>query len=84
MRGLICVLVVGLVVAVVVAQRPAAKPKFKLGKDTTYITGPLDADGFVDYETALNEKLRGTIKPEENAVPLLLEAECCGRFAACA
>jgi hypothetical protein len=62
--------------AVLLAAPPEAKPKpkFTLGKDTTYITEPLDKDGYVDYETALNERLRGTITPETNAVVLLMQA----------
>ncbi len=51
--------------AVIVAPAPAATPKFELGEDTTYLTGPLDAEGFVDSETALNERLRGKIEPGE-------------------
>jgi hypothetical protein len=50
------------------------EPKFTLGKETTYITGPLDEDGYVDYATALNERLRKGIKPEENANVLLWKA----------
>lgn len=68
--------VVLLFATVVAAAPPDAKPKpkFTLGKDTTYITEPLDKDGYVDYETALNERLRGTITPETNAVVLLMQA----------
>ena len=50
------------------------KPIFKMSRETTYITEPLDKDGYPDYETALNEKLRGTIKPENNACILLWKA----------
>ena len=50
------------------------KPKFQMGKDTTFITKPLDADGYLDFETALNERLRGKITPETNAVVLLWQA----------
>ena len=48
-------------------------PKFKLGKDTTFVDGPLDKDGYIDYEAALNERLKGKITPETNAVVLLLK-----------
>ncbi len=51
-------------------------PKFKLGKDTTFVMGPLDKDGYIDYEAALNERLKGKITPETNAVVLL--AKCLG------
>jgi hypothetical protein len=49
-------------------------PKFKLGKDTTFVTGPLDQDGYLDYEAALNERLKGKSTPESNAVVLLVKA----------
>ena len=62
--------------AVLLAAPPEAKPvpKFKLSKETTYIVEPLDKDGYLDYETALNERLRGKITPETNAVVLLMQA----------
>ncbi len=50
------------------------EPKFKLGKDTTVISAPLTADGYLDYETALNDRLRGKITPATNAVVGLLKA----------
>jgi hypothetical protein len=43
------------------------KPKFTIGKDTTYVTGPLDKDGFIDYAAALNEMLGKGAKPDNNA-----------------
>jgi hypothetical protein len=47
------------------------KPRITVGKDTTYVTGPLDKDGYVDYVAALNE-LRGQgVTPDTNAaVPI--------------
>ena len=71
--------IVALLVFTVVFASPAAdppKPKFKLGKDTTFVDGPLDKDGYIDYETALNDRLRGKIKPDDNAVVLLVQV--CG------
>lgn len=50
------------------------KAKLPLGKDLTLFTEPLDKDGYVDYETALNDKLRGKLKPDDNAVVLLMQA----------
>jgi RNA polymerase sigma factor (sigma-70 family) len=49
-------------------------PSFTLSKETTYITEPLDKDGYVDYETALNERLSKDITPENNANALLWQA----------
>jgi RNA polymerase sigma factor (sigma-70 family) len=66
------------------ARKPAATrlathqgkraPSFTVSKETTYITGPLDKNGNVDYETALNERLGKDITPEKNANALLWQA----------
>ena len=57
------------------ATRQAKRaPLFTLSKETTYITEPLDKDGYVDYETALNERLGKDITPENNANALLWQA----------
>jgi hypothetical protein len=50
------------------------RPKFRLGKETTYVTGPLDQEGYIDYEAAINERLRQGIKPETNGNVLLWQA----------
>lgn len=50
------------------------KPKLPLGKDTTVVSGPLDKNGYIDYEAALNERLGKGIKPEQNANVLLWQA----------
>src|SRR6185295_10550420 len=47
------------------------KPGITIGRDTTYIDGPLDKDGYPDYEAALNERLREGVTPENNANVLL-------------
>jgi hypothetical protein len=49
-------------------------PKFPLGKATTYVTGPLDKEGYIDYEAALNDRLGKGITPEKNANVLLWKA----------
>jgi hypothetical protein len=48
------------------------EPKLPIGKDTTYVTGPLDKQGFIDYETALNAELSKGITPEKNAAAALV------------
>jgi RNA polymerase sigma factor (sigma-70 family) len=58
----------------IAAQQGKNKPKFTLSKETTYITRPLDNDGYVDYETALNEKLGEGVDPQKNANVLLWQA----------
>ena len=51
-----------------------SKPKFTVGKETTYVTGPLDEDGFIDYAAALNERLRKGVTPDKNANVLIWKA----------
>jgi hypothetical protein len=50
------------------------QPKFTLGKETTYVKGPLTKDGYVDYVTALNQRLSKGVTPENNANVLLWKA----------
>src|SRR5438105_2504151 len=50
------------------------KPRFAVGKETTYVTGPVDEEGYVDYAAALNKRLSQGIKPEDNAAVLLWRA----------
>ena len=49
-------------------------PKFSVGKETTYVTGPLDKEGYIDYEAALNDRLGKGVTPENNANVLLWKA----------
>jgi hypothetical protein len=49
-------------------------PPLPIGKETTYVTGPIDKDGFIDFETALNERLGKGIKAETNCNALLFKA----------
>jgi hypothetical protein len=49
-------------------------PKFPVGKETTYVTGPLDGEGYIDYEAALNDLLGKGVTPEKNANALLWKA----------
>jgi hypothetical protein len=50
------------------------KPKFTISKETTYVTEPLDKDGYVDYVTALNKRLSKGVTPANNACVLLWKA----------
>ena len=50
------------------------KLSFSVGKDTTFVDGPLDKEGRIDYETALNERLREGVTAENNANVLLFKA----------
>jgi hypothetical protein len=44
---------------------------FTIGEETTYVTGPLDKDGYIDYVTALNQRLSKGVTPANNANVLL-------------
>src|SRR5262245_57968422 len=48
-----------------------AKPKITIGKETTYLTGPLDKEGAVDYVAALNQRMSKGVTPDNNANILL-------------
>jgi hypothetical protein len=47
---------------------------FTISKETTYVTGPVDKDGYIDYAAALNERLRQGVTPENNANVLIWKA----------
>jgi hypothetical protein len=50
------------------------RPRFTVGKETTYALGPRRDDGRIDYAAALNERLRGGVTPATNAKVLILKA----------
>jgi peroxiredoxin/mono/diheme cytochrome c family protein len=52
----------------------SGKGKFTIGKETTFVTGPVDEDGYIDYAAALNERLGQGVTPEKNATVLLWKA----------
>jgi hypothetical protein len=62
--------------AVTVGPLRTRKPSecFTIGKATTFVTGPVDKDGSIDYVTALNQRLSEGIKPADNASVLLWQA----------
>lgn len=47
------------------------KAKVMIGKDTTFLDGSLDAEGWFDFESALNAKLGKDITGKTNALALL-------------
>jgi hypothetical protein len=49
-------------------------PKLPVGKETTYVTGPLDAEGYIDFEASLNDRLGKDVAPEKNANVLIVKA----------
>lgn len=71
---LLLLLLLGLAaVGILIFAAPGA-PKFTLGKETTYVTEPVDAEGYVDYVEALDALRRKGIVPEQNAQVLLMQA----------
>jgi hypothetical protein len=57
-------------------QKPKEKhkPRFTIANDSTYVIGPLDADGYPDYAAAMNERLSKGVTAENNANVLLWQA----------
>jgi hypothetical protein len=43
-----------------------------IGKETTFVAGPFDKHGFIDYEAALTAELGKGVTPEKNAQALLM------------
>jgi hypothetical protein len=69
--------VLGILASVAVSLVCAAWPgssTFTVGTETTYVTEPLDKHGYVDYVTALNQRLSNGITPENNANVLIWQA----------
>src|SRR5262249_53859333 len=67
------VIPVVLVAMLVYAAWPG-RSTFTVSPETTYVTGPLDENGYVDYQTALNERLAKDVTPENNANVLIWQA----------
>ena len=53
---------------------PAEPEKIIISRETTYILGPLNPDGTVNYVKYLDDKYAEGVTPENNAAPLLLRA----------
>jgi hypothetical protein len=66
-------ILVSMTASLVYAAWPG-RSTFTVGEETTYVTGPLDKHGYVDYVAALNERLRKDITPENNANVLIWQA----------
>jgi hypothetical protein len=60
-------------VALVYAAWPG-RSTFTVSPETTYITGPINSHGYVDYVSALNERLSQGITPANNANVLIWQA----------
>lgn len=52
---------------------PVNAPPLQIGRDTTYLSGPINPDGTVNYVAAINEIASKGVTPENNAaIPVLL------------
>jgi|GEM_PF-2715453 len=80
--SLLCALPVGLIwlVGFLVPSKPLRfpsghyAPRFPIASDTTYITDPIDSEGYVDYVEALNRRFSKGVDPHSNRIVALLEA----------
>jgi hypothetical protein len=57
---------VGALADPIVLAPDRAKPPFSIGKETTAITSPLNADGTVDYIGAINQRVGSGVAPDQN------------------
>ncbi|MCD4728573.1 MAG: hypothetical protein K8R46_12980 [Pirellulales bacterium] len=56
-------------------EKPAkSRPAITISKETTFITEPLDADGYPDYVAAMNRHCSRGVTPENNAAVLFWKA----------
>ena len=56
------------------AQTAGTRPAFTIGRETTIVDGPVNADGTIDYVAAINELLSKSVTAENNAAIPLIEA----------
>src|SRR5437588_12943269 len=66
-------LLVSLAVSLVVAAWPGSST-FTISPETTYVSEPVDKHGYIDYVTALNQRIGSGITPERNANVLIWQA----------
>jgi hypothetical protein len=66
-------ILLSLAVSLIIAAWPGSST-FTVSPETTYITEPLDKDGYPDYVTALNQRISKGITPEQNANVLIWQA----------
>jgi hypothetical protein len=71
--GVVVLFLVGMLLLVghVVQMRERRIP---VGRDTTFVMGPVDAEGYVDYVAAVNAEFSEGVTSENNAAVVLLRA----------
>ncbi len=73
-RGRTALIVLGVLVVVGLILHWPTESGFTISRETTYITGPLNPDGTINYVAALNEMMSKGVTGENNAAPLLIRA----------
>jgi type II secretory pathway pseudopilin PulG len=73
-RRLLLLVIAAPIIALIVFFIWPSRSTYTISPETTYITGPLDHDGHVDYATAVNERLSKGVTPDNNAFALLWKA----------
>ena len=56
------------------AEQQARKPKFTVSRETTLVTEPLLANGYVDFAAVINTRLREGVNSDNNSCIPLYEA----------
>lgn len=74
--SVVAALLVGVAIAVKVFVYPPLpdEPRISVSKETTFLTEPLDEDGFPDYIAAVNRRHSKGVTPENNTAVLLFRA----------
>ena len=69
-----CLIAIGAGAASAAGQTRPAKVELTVSKETTYLLGPLNPDGTVNYVAAMNEMLGRGVTKANNAAMVLLQA----------
>jgi hypothetical protein len=72
--GLLAASVTSISLVAIAGQPAGPKPRITVSKETTFILGPLDQEGYVDYFAALNAAMAKGVTPQNNAAVLLYRA----------
>jgi len=70
-RILVALIVLGILACIFVLL---LRSRLEIGRETTFVTGPLTPDGWIDYAAALHQRLSDGVKAEDNAAILLDQA----------
>ncbi len=71
--GVVFVLIVGTVVLFLRTVQERQR-HIRVGNDSTFVSGPVDVGGYVDYVAAVNEEFSVGVTRENNAAVVLVQA----------